>query len=192
MIRYLIIYLFPFLAIGQAGMFADFQEQVSYEQANSSTEIYTTANALATDAYEANSATTGITTFLNPSNIAISVEPTTVYSGSYALKFENVSGLTNTGISQSLTSFPVEIGETYDVTCRVYRVTGSDNWGLKLPDDGGWVTSISYIKPPTGVWTSVTLTGITDDITADFEINANSGNDDGDIILIDILSVTKQ
>ena len=34
MIRYLIIFLFPFLAIGQSGVFADFQEQSSYQQAN--------------------------------------------------------------------------------------------------------------------------------------------------------------
>ena len=64
MIRYFIIFLFPFLAIGQAGMFADFQEQASYEQANvgctpDANEVHTQSNAISDPNCNESNATTG-------------------------------------------------------------------------------------------------------------------------------------
>ena len=121
MIRYFIIFLFPFLAIGQAGMFADFQEQASYEQANAgctpdANELAITANAASDpNCNEAN----GFSGWTDVQSTKSSVT-TDPQVGSYHLMFVSEEGNSD----RVEYTFAIVNGGTYDITFDIKEISG--------------------------------------------------------------------
>ena len=122
MIRYFIIFLFPFLAIGQAGMFADFQEQASYEQANvgctpDANEVHTQSNAISDPNCNESNATTGWAS-VGSTTTSVTTGPQV---GSYHFRV-----LSNDGSSDRIEyDFAVTSGDTYTITFDAYQVVGT-------------------------------------------------------------------
>lgn len=162
----------------------------SYQYAEAcSNPFYTHANG-ANECDEANA----ITDFAEngTSFTTTTVESTDVHDGTYAISIENTSGLQNNTFSVRTAITGLTIGVTYEVRVWVNRIAGTDNWVTRLDSSNGWVATDSEIKPPLQTWREEVMVAEADATTAYLSFGHDSGNDDGDRLIVDNIRVTAQ